>query len=410
LYHKNLFVVRLFVMGFERLELTEYQPHRLPVADLPELLGRRLWAEYGKVVDVAFPSPKTADCWQLTVQGYAGYIPLSPGYHLHLLPRVGLDNLVYLLASVYELDRWRLLDGLQPAASLTGFYEQLAALLARRTLRRVRQGLHRAYVVAERPLPYVRGRLRPEPVWHAPATMALTCRFAEQTAVIDDNQIVAFTLGRLARSGLLSPPVRQRAARAYRLLRGLMGHEEWPITPADCRQRSYTRLNQDYQPLHALCHFFLSHTMPLLPQSGQEKMIPFLVDMARLYEQFVAVWLRRHLPPGWQLQVQEQVVVGPNEALRFNIDLVLYDALGQPRLVLDSKYKTPEAAGNPDFNQVLVYAQAKGCRQAVLIYPEPLPRPLDVTLAGVRVRSLTFSLQGDVAENGRILLENLFSP
>jgi 5-methylcytosine-specific restriction enzyme subunit McrC len=84
--------------------------------------------------------------------------------------------------------------------------------------------------------------------------------------------------------------------------------------------------------------------------------------------------------------------------LRFNIDLVLYDAQGQPQLVLDSKYKLPDAPGNPDFNQVLVYAQAKGCQQAVLVYPEQLKRPLDVTLAGVRVRSLAFPLHGDMVK------------
>jgi 5-methylcytosine-specific restriction enzyme subunit McrC len=400
----------------ERLELTEYRPYRLAATDLPEFLGRRLWAEYGDVVDVAFPSPKTADCWQLTAQGYAGYIPLDASLHVQLLPKVTLDNLVFLLAYVYELDEWRLLDGLQPAASLPGFYEQLADLLARRTLRRVRLGLHRHYVLQERPLPYVRGQLRPEPARQSPTTTALTCRFEEQTAVISDNQLVAYTLGRLARSGLLSPAVQQRLARAYRLLRGLVGDggrplypaQRRPFTPADCRQRTYTRLNRDYQPLHALCYFFLSHTMPVLPRSGPEQTIPFLVDMAQLYERFVAAWLRRNLPDGWQLQVQEQVIVGPDEALRFNIDLVLYDKQGQPQLVLDSKYKMPDAPGNPDFNQVLVYAQAKGCDQAVLVYPEQLKRPLDVTLAGVRVRSVAFPLHGDMVENGRVFLENLY--
>ncbi|MFO7537472.1 MAG: restriction endonuclease [Chloroflexota bacterium] len=392
----------------ERLDLREYESYRLPAAALPTILGRRLWAEYGEVVDVAFPSPKTADCWQLTPQGYAGYIPLSPTLHMQLLPKVSLDNLIYLLAYVYDLDEWRLLDGLQPAASLPGFYEQLADLLARRVRRRVRLGLHRDYLLVERPLPYLRGQLRPKPGRQSPTTTALTCRYQEQTAVISDNQLLAYTLGHLARGSLLTQAaIQQRVVRAYRLLRSLVGEGERPFTSDDCLHINYTRLNQDYRPLHALCRFFLSHTMPVLPRSGLAQTIPFLVDMARLYEQFVAAWLQANLPDGWQLQVQEQVIVGPDEALRFNIDLVLYDAQGQPQLVLDSKYKTPGTPSNPDFNQVLVYAQAKGCRQAVLVYPQPLPRPLDVTLAGVRVRSLTFALDGDVGENGRNFLNKL---
>jgi 5-methylcytosine-specific restriction enzyme subunit McrC len=168
----------------ERLELVEYVPRRLPAGAISEALGRRLWATYGEVVDVAFPSPKTADSWQLTAQGYAGYIPLDAALHLLLTPKVRLDNLLYLLAYVYDLDQWRLRDGLQPAASLTGFYEQLADLLARRVLRRVRQGLHRAYVVVERPLPYVRGQLLPQQDRPASLSVAIPCRYEEQTALI----------------------------------------------------------------------------------------------------------------------------------------------------------------------------------------------------------------------------------
>jgi 5-methylcytosine-specific restriction enzyme subunit McrC len=391
----------------ERLELVEYVPRRLPAGAISEALGRRLWATYGEVVDVAFPSPKTADSWQLTAQGYAGYIPLDAALHLLLTPKVRLDNLLYLLAYVYDLDQWRLRDGLQPAASLTGFYEQLADLLARRVLRRVRQGLHRAYVVVERPLPYVRGQLLPQQDRPASLSVAIPCRYEEQTALMPHNQILAYTLGRLARGDLLSPAVQQRVVRAYRLLRDMVGEGERPFTPTDCRQLTYTRLNRDYQPLHALCRFFLSHTVPTVP-TGSGQTVPFLVDMARLYEQFVATWLRHNLPAGWQVQAQEQVVIGPNHSLQFNIDLVLYDSSGRPQIVLDTKYKTPTSPSNPDFNQVVVYAQAKGCAQAVLVYPEALPRPLDVTLGGVRVRSLTLALHGDMVENGRRCLDQLF--
>ena len=393
-----------------QLKLVEYVPQRLPASALPDWLGQRLWAEYGGVVDVAFPSPKTAVSWQLTAQGYAGYIPLDPTLHIQLIPKVAVDNLVYLLAYVYGLDEWRLLAGVQAAASLPGFYEQLADLLARRVLRRVRLGVQQQYVVQERPLSYIRGQLRPDLGGRPTSQTVLTCRYQEQTAVIPENQLLVYTLGHLARSGLLAGGVQQRVGQAYRLLRGIVGEPKRPFTVADCQAINYTRLNQDYQPLHALCRFFLTHTVPTLPQQGQAQTIPFLVNMAQLYERFVAIWLQANLPTGWTLQVQEQVAVGQDEALRFNIDLVLYDPQGQPHLVIDSKYKTPDAPSNPDFTQVVVYAQAKGCQQAVLVYPEPLPRPLEVTLAGVRVRSLTFSLAGDVAENGRNFLKSLFSP
>ena len=38
-------------------------------------------------------------------------------------------------------------------------------------------------------------------------------------------------------------------------------------------------------------------------------MMPFLVKMYSLYELFVARWLKEHLPSGFSIQSQEQVVI-----------------------------------------------------------------------------------------------------
>ncbi|MHC1630795.1 MAG: hypothetical protein ACXQT4_00610 [Methanotrichaceae archaeon] len=62
--------------------------------------------------------------------------------------------------------------------------------------------------------------------------------------------------------------------------------------------------------------------------------------------------------------------------------------------VLDTKYKAPTHPDNSDFNQVVIYATAKECHNAVLIYP--IPVNLDVSIGEIRVRSLTFSLDGDL--------------
>ncbi len=61
----------------------------------------------------------------------------------------------------------------------------------------------------------------------------------------------------------------------------------------------------------------------------------------RLYELFVAEWLREHAPPGLEFKAQEEFNVGERGALSFNIDLVLYDKTSAtPLCVLDTKYKT----------------------------------------------------------------------
>jgi len=78
----------------------------------------------------------------------------------------------------------------------------------------------------------------------------------------------------------------------------------------------------DYETSHALCRFFLEHTGPALG-AGSHQVLPFLVNMARLFERFVAEWLRAHLPEGLELQDQEDVPTGELWGLSFTIDMVL---------------------------------------------------------------------------------------
>jgi 5-methylcytosine-specific restriction enzyme subunit McrC len=63
--------------------------------------------------------------------------------------------------------------------------------------------------------------------------------------------------------------------------------QTYPVGPESCVGRTYNRLNADYEPMHALCRFFLENSGPT-HERGDRSMFPFLVDMSRLYELFVA--------------------------------------------------------------------------------------------------------------------------
>jgi 5-methylcytosine-specific restriction enzyme subunit McrC len=193
--------------------------------------------------------------------------------------------------------------------------------------------------------------------------------------------------------------------RAYRALSGLVTLTPQP--PAACLNRLYHRLNDDYRPLHALCRFFLEQTGPT-HHLGDRTMLPFLVNMARLYELFVAEWLKAHPLPGFSLKTQQRVNLSDTSDLRFEIDLVLYDtATGAARWVLDTKYKAPGLPAHDDIYQIVTYAEATGCREAILIYPTPLPHPLDETIGQIHVRSLTFALDTDLEQAGQEFLREL---
>ena len=133
-------------------------------------------------------------------------------------------------------------------------------------------------------------------------------------------------------------------------------------------------------------------------------------DMARLYEKFVAQWLHQNLPPHLALKEQENVDVDENGRFQINIDLVITDKnSGQTLFVLDTKYKTPLKPSQVDISQIVTYAKAKNCHEAILVYPEPLPRPLDIWLDDLHIRSLTFPLDTDLETAGQQFLQNVLS-
>jgi 5-methylcytosine-specific restriction enzyme subunit McrC len=330
----------------------------------PEL-GEKLWRDYGKQVAVEFPSIKTAGEYQLTAQSYVGYIPLSPQLHLWLSPKVPIGNLFRVWEYAYGL-KMDFLPGLYTSHTIGEFYESLAIVLARKVLRRAQVGLYRSYVSRTELLPHVRGRLDRRAFVPSPGDPRLRCHYRLHTADLEENRILAWTLFSMARCPLTQrslPYVRQ----AYHALEESVTLQ--PYSAADCVGRRYNRLNEDYRRASCAVPFFLEGSGPS-HHVGQHNMLPFLIDMSRLFELFVAQWLRTHLPAHVRMQEQERVLLGAQSNLSFQIDIVLGDKIsGQVLTVLDTKYKRSSQPSAEDVAQVVAYAQAKGCREAVLVYP-----------------------------------------
>jgi 5-methylcytosine-specific restriction enzyme subunit McrC len=391
------------------LTLTEYETATFPAAALPIPVGEKLYEQYERqqrVVQVAFPGYKTGGQWQLTPQGWVGYIPLMPDLHLALQPRVPLSNLFHMLAYAHQLRRFHLLPDLTQCDTLPGFYDCLAEELARRILHRARQGLFREYRLRAERLPYVRGRLELD-LNAPPGTRPdILCQYEEQTIDNLDNQLLLWTLHVVDRCGLCRQETGRLVRRAMNVLRSSV--QLISFTPAAGRERNYTRLNADYAPLHTLCTLLLTHSAPAMG-AGTKPTPVFLVHMATLYEQFVAAWLAEHLPAPWQLEAQVQISLGDNQDLQLAADMVLHDGEYRPVAILDTKYKTPNRVDPADFNQVVTYAQAKQCPYAFLVYPQPLARPVDIHLPNLHIRSLAFPLAGDLEANGKAFLDLLLS-
>lgn len=391
----------------ERIELIEYTPQRFPRQRFTEQDMEKLWREHGKRIVIEAPGFKTDGQWQLTAQGWVGYIPVNPHLGFALMPKVPVANLFRMLDYAYDLGSFEMLDGLHCCETLQGFYERLANQLARQVLGRAKRGLYRTYMDQEEPLAFVRGRLDLGDMLRRPWETRLRCQYQDHVADITENQILLWTLHKILRSGLCSERVLSTVRKAYYAVHGQAVLRS--CTAKECLKRLYNRLNEDYRPMHALCRFFLEQSGPSHEGGGYE-MLPFVVDMNRLFELFVAEWLKKNLPQGYELRTQEKFDIGENGEISFAIDLVLYDVQQERvKCVLDTKYKTHTTPAPADIHQISFYALAKDCTEAILLYPTSEIEKFSGMAGNIRVQSMSFALDGDIEANGNKLLMQLLA-
>lgn len=362
-------------------------------------------SHYRNQVSVEWPTPKTQGKWQITAFGWIGYIKLNPECGILLQPKVPIGNIFRMLEFAYDLQSFRLLDGLYNADSVNDVFERLAVILAKRVLKRARQGLYRTYAEEYELQNVIRGRIDVTALSRSPEKTRIACFTEDHTLDNEDNQILALTLNIISRIGVVLRKEHTLLVRsAERALRHSISLRH--VTSQDCMNRSYNRLNADYETMHKLCRFFLDTAGPA-HNSGSHAMIPFLVDMARLFELFVAEWLKAHIDSDYTITIQESRSIGKRDSLHIQMDILIADHQGAPICVVDTKYKAGDTVSSADYYQMIAYADAVGCRNALLVYPRVLPEPFDVQPGSIRVRSAYFDISGELDNAGELLLQQL---
>ena len=381
------------------IELIEYQLVTFEQDSIPESVGQKIYQNSDKEIEIEFPNFKTQYQWHLKSKGRVGNIPITPDFQIAIRPKVPINNLFGMLDYAYNLNI-KFPQGQIQCQFLEQTYETLANILAQKILERCRKGLYRDYLPKTERLAYIRGRVDLRSALQKPWDVKLKCHYHEQTGDIEDNQILAWTLFIIGRSGLCGESVSSTVRKAFHALQGFVTLK--PFKSSACIDRTYHRLNQDYQILHALCRFFLENTGPS-HEKGDREMLPFLINMASLYEQFVAEWLKTNTPKGFFVKKKHTVTHDQNYFDR--IDLLLCDIeTGKVQYVLDTKYKAPDRVDSGDRHQIVAYANAVKCNNAILIYPQHLKQPLDIKNGDLRVRSLNFSLNSDLNQAGKTFL------
>lgn len=388
-----------------RLELTEYRTCTFAREELSEATGEAIYRRWGGKVEIDFPSPKTDQQWRIKPTGWVGFLPVSKELGLDIRPKVPISNLLRMFEFAYGLRSIEFHEEVAGCTTIADFYSRLAALLSRRVLLRARRGLFRGYVGVSDDVAAIRGRVDIRSHVAAPWESRVPCHFEEHTPDLVENQILAWTLSRIIQNVSLADAARPVVRSAYRAVRAAATPR--PFLARDCVDRLYNRLNTDYEPLHLLCRFFLEHTGPTMTD-GEKSTVPFVVNVARLFELFVAEWLQAHLPSRFVLRWQDRASLGTDDLLQFNIDMVLYDREEHRDIaVIDAKYKLPDHPSTEDVAQVTLYAQLRNCRDAILIYPSRPAKPVDATTSHHRIRTLWFGLEGDLETQGKTLCSML---
>ncbi|MFJ9426527.1 McrC family protein [Streptomyces sp. NPDC101249] len=352
------------------VSLREYGP-AVSVA-LDTEAGRALAAS--GILRSATPDPGRGGHWLLRAGSRVGAVRTAGGQIVRIMPKTPVSRLFFLLG--FSLDPARAWRDSGEGTVDTGAYDDVVPALAHAVERQIdgalRQGVLQGYREITETALVVRGRLREaEQIRrHFGRTPPAEIAYDAYTADTAENRILRAATERLLRLPDVPGPVRRRLAHqrvrladALPLIRG----QELP------RWRP-SRLNSRYQPALRLAEAVLRGTSPEHRPAEADPLTVdgFLLDMNKLFEDFVTVGLREALRAhGLTARLQDPHHLDVASRVGMRPDLVVRTGDGRtPLAVVDAKYKVEKADGllNADLYQALAYATVLGLREAHLVY------------------------------------------
>jgi 5-methylcytosine-specific restriction enzyme subunit McrC len=335
-------------------------------------------------IEVEWPSPSTDRRWRLRSNGWIGSFRVEHGLVIRVVPKLPVRNVLDLLEYVGRLEALEEAAVLHASDSLDDALSTAARALARRVERRLGLGLCRRYVDEESTGLRVIGKLLPHPttVDIARGKLRLTSRTRALRVDVVENQLLLHALSIAVKARALTD-----GDGYHRILRELQLH----ITPThfssdDYLGRQYGRWESDYQAMHRLGALIV-RLSGAGSGAGSMASEAVCVYMPELFEAVVLTALRSAISQGVRLAAWRKLRFDGSSAVEFEPDFVLSDEAGRARLVIDAKYKGAATPDPSDVQQVVAYATALHCVEAVLVYPQPLTARLDIRVGPVRVRS-----------------------
>ncbi len=323
------------------------------------------------------PAASAAGRWDLTpsaivgsvVVGSVGATPKTEGrLRVEIRPKLQIDRLLFLIAYSANPQHWR--DHLSAFGEREDLMEALASVFVRLLQPVVHGGLLQGYVSRDEALNGIRGRIRFEDQVrrHGNRWLPVEVRYDDFTLDILENRLLAAAVDRLRRLPLRHTSVR-RSLRVLGEALVTVTRPRWRATGIP--RVAWTRLNRRYraavemaQRILRACSFDLGGSS--VRASG------LLLDMNRLFEDFVTVALRedlgldeRSFPPECR---GRRLMFDAEGRLPMQPDLSWWQD-EQCVFVGDIKYKRASELGNrPDLYQLLAYALTTRLNDGLLIY------------------------------------------
>jgi 5-methylcytosine-specific restriction enzyme subunit McrC len=351
------------------IELTETGRGAKAEVELTAEQGRRL-ANSDVVSATLLQSGRNR--WRITSARKVGTAQVGD-VEIYIKPKLTIARLLFLAGYAQNGVAWR-----APTVSLTeaaGLVPVFAQILWRQVEQAIHQGLLPGYVVIEETSPMLRGRLRESAQLHGHhgLPLPLEIRHDEFTLDIPENRIL-----RAACECMLAVP--RIDAESQRMLRYLLRS----FTGVSSLERGQpvpgwqpTRLNARYHTALRLAGLVLSFTSPEHGR-GDVEANGFLLDMPRLFEDFITVSLREALTGayGGRLDDQDTHHLDDSGVVSLRPDLV-WKLGGTPAAVIDAKYKAEKNTRYPnaDLYQMLTYCTVLGLRSGHLIYAKGNEEP-----------------------------------
>jgi 5-methylcytosine-specific restriction enzyme subunit McrC len=285
---------------------------------------------------------------------------------IHIKPKVSIARLLFLVGYSQHAAAWR--PETVPLAEAADLIPVVAQALWRQTERAIHQGLLPGYILVEESSQVLRGRLRESEQLHRHhgLPLPLEIRHDEFTIDIPENQILRTACERM----LTVPRVDTESQRMLRrLLRDFA--DLTPLSRGDpVPPWQASRLNARYHTALRLAELVLQATS-VEHSPGGVAVNGFLLDMPRLFEDFITVALREALVAAYGGRVDDQDRNYFDEATKVALrpDIV-WKICGSPAAVIDAKYKAEKPAGYPnaDLYQLLAYCTVLRRHNGHLVY------------------------------------------